>query len=209
LESWDLEETFFELWEDERLARQLHLPLQSGCGSTLRRMARKTSPDSFAELVTAARSAVPGLAVTTDVIVGFPGESDGEYEESLKFVRQLGFAGGHVFTYSARPGTAAAEMPDQVAHSVRKARSTQMRTVIEKSASEYRALFLGSTLDVLWESATTLGPDGWSVSGLTDNYLRVTAPAPQRIWNQITPAKLTSLTEKGLSGQIQPGGVLS
>jgi threonylcarbamoyladenosine tRNA methylthiotransferase MtaB len=206
LEPWDLDETFFELWGEERLARQLHLPLQSGCGSTLRRMARKISPDSYARLVQTARSAIPDLAVTTDIIVGFPGESDREFEESLTFVRDLDFAGGHVFTYSARQGTAAAEMPNQVPHAVRKARSARMRAVIDQSTRDYRSRYLGRTLDVLWESATALGPHGWSVSGLTDNYLRVKAQAPQQLWNQITPVKLTALTGRGLSGEIQTGG---
>ncbi len=107
---------FFQLWQDPRLCRHLHLPLQSGCAATLRRMARKTTPESFAELVAAARLAIPDIAITTDIITGFPGESEVEFQESLAFVRQMHFAGGHVFTYSARPGTAAARLPDQVPH---------------------------------------------------------------------------------------------
>ena len=82
----------------------LHLPLQSGCESTLKRMARKTTPESFRELVTAARQVMPEVAVTTDIIAGFPGETEQEFAESLAFVRAMDFAGGHVFTYSQRPG---------------------------------------------------------------------------------------------------------
>jgi threonylcarbamoyladenosine tRNA methylthiotransferase MtaB len=81
-----------------------------------------------------------------------------------------------------------------------------MRAVIDQSTRDNRSRYLGRTLDVLWESATALGPHGWSVSGLTDNYLRVKAQAPQQLWNQITPVKLTALTGRGLSGEIQTGG---
>lgn len=206
LEPWDLDEDFFELWEDERLCRHLHLPLQSGCGATLRRMARKTTPDSFRKLVSAARKAISGVAITSDVIVGFPGESEEEFAESLNFVEEMAFAGGHVFTYSARPGTAAARMPNQTPHALRKERSAQMRQVLSQAAQEYGRAFVGEVLPVLWESASALGPDGWQVSGLTDNYLRVKATAPERLWNQITPVRLTSLEEGEFSGELASSG---
>lgn len=202
LEPWDLNADFFELWENSRLCRHLHLPLQSGCAATLRRMARKTMPDSFSILVESARSAVPDIAITTDVIVGFPGESQAEFDESLAFVREMRFSRGHVFTYSARPATAAASIPYQVPHTVRRERNAKMRAVLAESASAYTENFLGQELPVLWESATTLGPDGWCLSGLTDNYLRVKALTTQDLWNQITPVRLTELDVNGLQGQL-------
>lgn len=192
LEPWDLDERFFDLWKDPRLCRHLHLPLQSGSATTLRRMARKTTPAAFTALVSAARSAIPDLAITTDLIVGFPGETEAEFAESLAYVRQVGFAGGHVFPYSARPGTAAARMPGQVKNALRKQRSSLLRAVLDESAAAYQAAFIGQVLPVLWESATGLGPQGWQVSGLTDNYLRVRAIAPRRLWNQITPVRLSA-----------------
>jgi threonylcarbamoyladenosine tRNA methylthiotransferase MtaB len=206
LEPWDLDESFFELWDDERLCRHLHLPLQSGSAATLRRMARKTTPASFAALVRAARSIVADMAITTDVITGFPGETQAEFEESLDFVRAMNFAGGHVFTYSARPGTAAAGMPDQVPHPLRKKRNARMRAALAGSLRRYQERFLGRVLPVLWESATALGPDGWRLSGLTDNYLRVRAGAPQHIWNQITPVRLLDAGPDGLDGELIPLG---
>jgi len=202
LEPWDLEDDFFTLWENNRLARHLHLPLQSGCAATLRRMARKTTPGEYAELVANARLAIPELALTTDVIVGFPGESDIEFEESLSFVKNMNFAGGHVFTYSARTETAAARMPDHVPHDVRKDRNAQMRSVFRASQDAYQEQFLGENIAVLWESATSLGAEGWHLSGLTDNYLRVRAQAPTKLWNQITPVKITEVTTQGLIGSI-------
>jgi threonylcarbamoyladenosine tRNA methylthiotransferase MtaB len=202
LEPWDLDEDFFTLWEDPRLCRHLHLPLQSGCAATLRRMARKTTPPSFRALVAAARRSIPEIAITTDIIVGFPGETDGEFAESLAFVQEMGFSGGHVFTYSARPGTAAERMPGQIPFELRKKRSAQMRSILADSAAAYQACFLGRVLPVLWESTTAVGPEGWQLSGLTDNYLRVNAQGPQHIWNRITPVKLTGFTEDGILGKM-------
>jgi threonylcarbamoyladenosine tRNA methylthiotransferase MtaB len=203
LEPWDLDAEFFSLWQDPRLCRHLHLPLQSGSAATLRRMARKTTPESFVSLVAAARLAIPGVAITTDVIAGFPGESEAEFAESLEFVRRMRFAGGHVFTYSARPGTAAARMSEQVPHPVRKERNAQVRHILGEAALEYQGLFLGSVLPVLWESTAAIDPQGWRMSGLTDNYLRVTAHAGQHLWNRITLVRLTALDKNGILGTVE------
>jgi threonylcarbamoyladenosine tRNA methylthiotransferase MtaB len=206
LEPWDLDADFFRLWENPRLCRHLHLPLQSGCAATLRRMARKTTPGSFAALLAAVRSIVPEMAITTDVIVGFPGESEDDFAESMEFISQMGFARGHVFTYSARPGTAAARMPDQVPHAVRKERNAFARELLARSARLYQGGFLGRVLPVLWESATAFGPDGWQLCGLTDNYLRVSTQAPRHCWNRITPVQLVGIHEETLIGKLQPCG---
>lgn len=202
LEPWDLSPDFFHLWEDPRLARHIHLPLQSGSRATLRRMARKTTPESFAELVANARQMKPDMAITTDVIAGFPGETEAEYQESLDFISRMRFAGGHVFTYSERKGTAAATMPNQVHHPIRKQRNAQIRDILHKSALDYSARFVGSHTDVLWETAELLGPDIWTLSGLSDNYLRVRAEAPKKMWNQITPVYLTAVADGGMIGRV-------
>jgi threonylcarbamoyladenosine tRNA methylthiotransferase MtaB len=202
LEPWDLDDDFFTLWQDQRLARHLHLPLQSGSAATLRRMARKTTPNDFARLVAAAREHIPEVAITTDVIAGFPGESESEFNESLAFVSQMNFAGGHVFTYSARPGTAATRMSDQVPSAIRKERNALLREVFEQSATLYQSRFVGKRLAVLWESSSKVEADRWRISGLTDNYLRVTAQAPRQLWNQITPVQLTGLGDGGLVGVL-------
>jgi threonylcarbamoyladenosine tRNA methylthiotransferase MtaB len=202
LEPWDLSSDFFELWKDPRLCRQLHLPLQSGSESTLRRMVRRTSPGSFSSLVAAARQVIPDIAITTDLIAGFPGETDQEFEETLQFVREMNFSGGHVFTFSPRPGTAAARLPDQVPFPIRKERNARLRQILEASASSFQSRFIGQTLNVLWESTTTLGPDGWHLNGLTDNYLRIHTTSSQYLWNQITPVRITRFTERGLAGEV-------
>lgn len=203
LEPWDLDADFFSLWQDPRLCRHLHLPLQSGSAAVLRRMARKTTPESFLGLVNAARRAVPDMAITTDVIVGFPGESDAEFAESQAFLSEAQFAGGHVFSYSARAGTAAARMPRQVPNAVRKQRSADLHVLFAQAAARYAEGFVGQELGVLWENNAAYGPSGWRMSGLTDNYLRVTAYAPQHLWNQITPVRLERYSNDGLFGIIQ------
>lgn len=202
LEPWDLDQDFFSLWDNPRLARHLHLPLQSGSAATLRRMARKVTPESYAQLIQAARVVMPDVAITTDIIAGFPGEREKEFAESLDYVRQMAFADGHVFTYSERPNTAAATMPNSVPHSERKARNAQIRAVLEKSATAYRQSFVGQQRSVLWENVTKLGAQRWTLNGLTDNYLRVIAEAPRDLWNQITPVMLTERNEHGLLGVI-------
>jgi len=203
LEPWDLDETFFQLWENPRLCRHLHLPLQSGSASVLRRMARKTNPESFARLVEAARGRIPELAVTTDLIAGFPGESAAEFTETLAFVQAMDFAGGHVFTYSRRPGTPAARMQGQVRSELARSRSQQLRRVLDQTARSYRRRFLGRILSVLWESTDQLNGDGWTMEGLTDNYLRVSVKTPEPRWNRLDPVRLTAEAPDGLSGEIQ------
>lgn len=202
LEPWDLDADFFGLWENIRLCRHLHLPLQSGSVSVLKRMARKTTPADFAALAAQARTLIPNVAITTDVITGFPGETDEEFAETLEFVRAMGFAGGHVFTYSARPGTPAERMKGQVRGDVSKVRSALLREAFAGSAAAYRRQFLGQALSVLWESSSQLSDAGWMLEGLSDNSIRVTAVAPEIRWNQRDTVYLTGEITAGLSGEI-------
>ncbi len=203
IEPWDLDEEFFSLWENDRLCRHLHLPLQSGSSSVLRRMARKTNPEAYAKLVATARRYCPDIALTTDLIAGFPGETDLEFFETVDFVRELSFAGGHVFTYSPRPGTKAAEMPNQVPFEVRKKRNAILRDLFAQSAQNYQRGFLNQTIPVLWESVIEMDSKSWNLRGLTDNYMRVNSQAPGNFWNQITPVRLSQIQEGCLLGEIQ------
>ncbi len=202
LEPWDLHPSFFELWEDQRMCPHLHLPLQSGSGKILRRMARKVTPDSFANLVATARSMIPGIAITTDVIVGFPGEGLEEFNESLNYVHSIGLSGGHVFTYSPRPGTAAASFPNQVSLPVKKIRNAQMRQILSEDGDRYAQGFIDNTLDVLWESADGYGDRGWHMHGLTGNDLRVAAASSTERWNEISRVKLTRYNQGTFTGEI-------
>lgn len=202
IEPWDVSPALIELVNEDRVARHLHLPLQSGSKETLRRMARAITPKRYAELVRMIRSRVPDIALTTDLITGFPGESDLEFRESLNFVQEMEFAGGHVFTYSAREGTPAANFSDQVPHPVRKERNAQMREEIGKSQFAYQKQFLGRKLDSLWESAVETVPGRWLARGITDNYLRVKAEADHDLWNQITAVKLKKIEDSMIIGEV-------
>jgi len=203
LEPWDLDADFFRLWEDERMCQHLHLPLQSGCGATLKRMARKTTPASFRDLVAAARQVMPDAAITTDVIAGFPGETEDEFAESLDFIKEMNFAGGHAFTYSARPGTGAARLGGQVRYEVRKKRNAILREVFQEGSRAYREKFVGQKMSVLWESVTEMNGQGWQMEGLTGNYLRVKAVASQPLWNQVSLVRLQSNDRNGLLGSFE------
>ena len=202
LEPWDLDAEFFSLWENRRLCQHLHLPLQSGCAATLRRMARKTTPESYRDLVAAARAVMPEVAITTDVIAGFPGETESEFQESLGFVRDNHFAGGHAFSYSSRAGTGAARMAGQVPPQIRKMRNAAYRELFERSAATYRERFVGQMTTALWESTSRLDERGWQMEGLTGNYLRVTARSTRPLWNELSCVRLESASGDVLTGSI-------
>jgi threonylcarbamoyladenosine tRNA methylthiotransferase MtaB len=201
LEPWDLDADFFSLWQNPRLGQHLHLPLQSGCDATLRRMSRRTNTATFAELVRVARAAIPDVSITTDIIVGFPGETEAEFDESLNFVKEMAFAKLHVFRYSRRDMTAAASMRGQIPPEVRAERSHRMHMLSGKLEQAFRQRFLGRTMDVLWETGE---PDGQTLlwKGLTDNYLRVSAPGGPGLRNNITPVHLMTEADDGLIGRI-------
>jgi threonylcarbamoyladenosine tRNA methylthiotransferase MtaB len=193
LEPWDLTPDFFDLWADPRLCPHLHLPLQAGCNATLRRMARRTTVESFADLVAAARARIPDLALTTDLIAGFPGETEAEFEETARYVEQIGLARLHVFSYSPRPGTAAARMAGQVPHAVRKERRRRLVELSDRLWADYRRAHLGRRLNVLWESARGATPEGFVWAGFTPNCLRAVTVSLEMIGNTITAARLVRL----------------
>jgi threonylcarbamoyladenosine tRNA methylthiotransferase MtaB len=169
-------------------------------------MARKTTPESFRALIGAARDVLPEAAVTTDIIAGFPGETEDEFAETLDFVREINFAGGHVFTYSARPATGAARMKGQVRPEVRKKRNHILTDLLEESAKSYREKFVGRKMSVLWESTSEMGEWGWKMEGHTENYLRVNAFAPSPRWNQIDAVSLDEVDGDRLKGVITNEG---
>ncbi|NMC12695.1 MAG: MiaB/RimO family radical SAM methylthiotransferase [Chloroflexi bacterium] len=201
LEPWDLNDDFFKLWENPRLCPHLHLPLQSGSAGVLRRMGRKVTPQSYAYLLAQARQVIPEVAITTDLIAGFSGETETEFDEGLTFVQQMEFAGGHVFTYSPRPGTAAYGLQPQIPLSLRKERSARLRLILEEANRSYRMRYIHKCSSVLWERAEKFG-SGYIMEGLTANYLHVTAFSPVPLWNQFSEVRLDAVTKDGLQGTI-------
>ena len=198
LEPWDLNESFFRLWENGRLCRQLHLPLQAGCDATLRRMGRRVSTAEFARLVEVARAVVPDMAVTTDVIVGFPGEDEFAFRASYDFVAEMEFARLHVFRYSPRPGTAAVRLPDAVPREIRDARARVVRELGARQAFRFRRRFVGGEMAVLWERRR----HGRLWAGLTDNYLQVVTNSADNLHNRLTTTRLLALQDNHLVGEV-------
>ncbi len=204
LEPWDLDAEFFEVFRSPRLLPHLHLPLQSGCDKTLRRMARRTSREEFSKLVRDARRAVPDLAISSDIIVGFPGETDGEFEQSIALVEELAFSRLHIFRYSRREGTLAEKMADQVPGPVAQERSRRMHALAADLENRFNSKLVGRTTDVLWETAEDHG-DAVRWSGLTPNYVRVSATTTpdEDLMNVVTPTEIVEVVPGGVVGRIQ------
>ena len=184
------------LWRDSRLCPHFHLSLQSGSDAVLKRMKRRYNIDDYRRVVSLIRDSVPDVAITTDVIVGFPGETDAEFQVTLDFCRQMQFARIHVFPFSSRPGTEAADMPQQVPTDVKKQRGQQMLALAKESALSFRKRFLFRTMNVLWEQQS-----GGVWSGLTGNYIKVYARNDKDLTNRILPVEFEKLYRDGVWGE--------
>jgi len=200
LQPHEISPEFIRLWREPRLCRHFHLSLQSGSDGILERMGRHYSADDFEQTVALIRSVVPDAAITTDVIVGFPGETEDESQESYNFCKKLSFVRIHVFPYSSRPATAAAQMPGQVRAQVKKSRSQKMLALAEESACDFRQQFLGRTMPILWEQKSN---GLWS--GLSDNYIKVYIRSNDDLTNELLPVKLVKLYKDGVWGEIVDG----
>ena len=198
VEPWGLPECFWPLFENPRLMPHLHLPLQSGADSLLKRMARRCKTAEFARIVETARAAVPDFNITTDVIVGFPGETDAEWAQTLTFVEAIGFGDLHLFSYSARPGTAAAEMPHQVPAEVKRARSRQLHALRLRLKRAWLERQLGTVQPVLIEGVAS-GPEAAAMPrfGYTPGYLPVqVATEGADLSNRIIPVRIEGVLDR-------------
>ncbi|MFC2041975.1 tRNA (N(6)-L-threonylcarbamoyladenosine(37)-C(2))-methylthiotransferase MtaB [Chloroflexota bacterium] len=186
---------FVAVWRDDRLCPHFHLSLQSGSDTALKCMKRRYSTADYQKAVSSIRQIVPEAAITTDIIVGFPGETEAGFEESYDFCRQMVFARIHVFPYSPRPGTEAALMPGKVKERVKRQRCQRMLALAEESAANFMRQFQGMILPVLWENE-----EGGFWSGLTGNYIRVYARSSNDLTNKLLPTKLMEVWGKGMWG---------
>lgn len=202
IEPWDIDDHFLDLWQDRRMCRHLHIPLQSGCVDTLKRMARRTTPDKFRRLLSQIKTRIPEMAITTDVIVGFSGETEDAFQESLAFIQEMEFAGGHVFRFSPRMGTPAFDLPGRVNGRIAHQRSEEIRIALRKSESNYWQKFIGREVLVLWESSTQSDDGRWILHGLTDNYLPVSTISSENRWNQMDSVKLTTPNENFIISEL-------
>jgi threonylcarbamoyladenosine tRNA methylthiotransferase MtaB len=190
---------FVALWQDPRLCPHFHLSLQSGSDAVLQRMKRKYTSAAYRNAVSLIRNIVPDAAITTDVIVGFPGETDAEFRETLDFCQAIKFAKIHVFPFSPRPGTSAAGMPNQVSDAVKKERTGRMLDQAKAYAREFHQSFIGQRMEVLWEQQA-----GGVWSGYTPNYIKVYLKSPGDLANTVTSVELLKLYRDGLWGESTP-----
>lgn len=183
LEPWNFKFDWLRIWETfpGRMCRHLHMSLQSGSAGVLQRMRRHYTPAVYREKVDALRRTVPEMAVTTDLIVGFPGETDAEHRGSLEFVREIEFADAHVFSFSPRPGTDAAKMDEPVNPKIKAVRYREMCAATRASRERYVGRFVGRPIEVLWEKEQANGRR----MGLSDHYLKVESEASESTFNEI------------------------
>lgn len=202
IEPWDVDEKLISLWQDPRMCPQFHLPLQSGSDRILKLMARKMDTAGFSNLVQMIRNHIPDAAITTDIIVGFPGETQADFEESLQFIRKIQFSAGHPFSYSARQGTPAARFTGQINGIEKHIRSNLVKDVFNESSLAFREQWLGKEVEVLWESSKKDGSQ-WCMGGWSKEYIRVEALSPSLAWNEVQTVKITAVTEDGCRGEVQ------
>lgn len=195
---WDLDAELLELFSDARLCRHLHLSLQSGSTTVLRRMRRPYTLEQFANAVELVRAKIADVAITTDVIVGFPGEADVEFQESLEFVERMKFARVHMFPYSPREGTLAAKLPLHVSDLLKDVRAKAMQRVADVARQNFSRQNIGRTFNVLYEEQTNVSG---IYSGYTDNYIRVTTRSDENLSNRILPTRLIEIVDDGVRGE--------
>ena len=179
------------------LCPQFHLSMQSGSDSVLQRMRRKYDTEQYLASVALLKGAFPGCAVTTDMIVAFPGETEEEYAQSLVFIQKCGFADMHIFPYSRRPGTPADKMPGQHTNEIKETRSRRAIAVAREMSETYREAMIGSLQEVLFEE-----PEGKWFTGHTPNGVKVFAPG-EKLHNKICSVRITELYAEGVLGNVE------
>lgn len=192
------DEDIAEMAKLKKLCPQFHLSLQSGCDETLKRMNRHYDTAEYARIVNRLREAFPGCAITTDIMVGFPGETEEEFAKSLAFAQQIGFAKAHVFAYSIRAGTRAATMPDQLTNAQKEERSARMIQTTGATAATYLKAQIGTVQPVLFESR--VGEFGFE--GYTPSYSPVSVASSEPLSGTIRKVKIVDATESGCIGEL-------
>lgn len=200
LESVEVEPRLLDLMAREpRLCRHLHLPLQSGCDKILRSMHRPYDTNRFKELLDTIRSKVPQIAITTDIIVGFPGETEKDFENTLNFVKKCAFAKMHIFPYSRRQGTLAASMPGQVSEIVKKERTARLISLDKDMHNTALKSLIGKEEEVLFEQPI----DDKHMEGLCSSYMRVVATGGRELAGEIRKVRLYGLSGEYLLGELK------
>jgi threonylcarbamoyladenosine tRNA methylthiotransferase MtaB len=197
LQAQDISADLTGLWTDPRLCPHFHLPLQSGSNTVLGVMRRRYTADQFRKAAATIRQAVPDVAITTDVIAGFPGETEDDFRATLELCHEMGFAAMHCFPYSRRPQTGAAKMAGHLPPEIRRERLERLLEVAGESSAAFRRQYTGRTMDVLWEQES-----GGRWQGLTGNYIRVYTAANEDLTNRLLRTRIDELEAEGVSGTI-------
>ena len=196
IEPWDVDEALIDLFQDPRMCSHLHIPIQSGSDTILRAMRRPSSAAKLQELFAMIHAKAPHIVVTSDFLVGFPGESENDFEETFKIVNQLGIVGGHVFSYSAMPGTVAAQLENPVQNTISKIRNKRMRELLAGRADEHLISKINLVEDVLFESKLRIDEHVYW-SGLGKDMSRIIVPCDKDLRNSIHKVKLEAIDPKG------------
>ncbi|MDD3706408.1 MAG: tRNA (N(6)-L-threonylcarbamoyladenosine(37)-C(2))-methylthiotransferase MtaB [Clostridiaceae bacterium] len=183
-----------------KICGHFHLSLQSGCDETLKRMNRKYTTGEYRKTVKKLREVFTDVAITTDLIVGFPGETDEEFQKTVDFIGEIAFSGMHVFKYSQRSGTPAAEYINQIKPQVKDARSKVITAIAEKNEEKFKKTFIGRCKSVLYEHP--IHYEQSLFEGLTDNYIRVVSESQEDIRGKIIETTLMELKEDYMTGSI-------
>ena len=201
IEPWEVDDELVDAMAAPKVCRHLHIPLQSGDDGVLRAMNRPYDSRTYADLIDGVRSRVPGIGVTTDVIVGFPGETDDAFENTCGLVRRVGFSRLHVFRYSVRRRTAAASMPDQVDEKTKKARSERLIELGLEGMRGFAESFTGQNLEVLVESRNS---ENGMLVGFTDNYIETVFPGPSSLRGRVAEVRIQkALTDGRAQGVLE------
>ncbi len=200
VEPWDLPDDFFSLFENPRLMPHIHLPLQSGADTVLRRMSRRCKTAEFTQLIEQARHAIPNFNVTSDIIVGFPSETDEEWQQTLDYVESIGFGHLHIFSYSPREGTKAARLANPVDNEIKKQRSKELHQLAMKMKQQMLVTQKGLIVEVLWEQAKENNTGQMLYTGYAPNYLKVetvvnnTISKTNSLKNRITQVRINDFS---------------
>ena len=205
LQAHEISPNLLQRWESKRLCPHFHVPLQSGSDRVLKAMRRRYDTKTFRAAVNMIRERVPGAGITTDVIAGFPGETEEDHTEALTLVAEIGFTDAHVFPYSQRPGTSAHYLPDQIDPNIKRRRAAEISETAQAGYKAFRAHMLGTVRPVLWETAKPVGDDTRQWSGLTDNYVRVSAVSAEDLGHDITDARLGTLSGQTVQAEVVRG----
>ncbi len=202
LEPWDFSDELIEVLKDDRICNHFHIPMQTGSPTVLKRMNRPSSPEFYRVLAAKLLEAKGSVGITTDIIVGFPGETEYEFEETMQLIKDLPLTGGHVFQFSPMKGTVAAGMSSQIKSGILKGRSRELICLFQQKTNMYLQTKLGTAASVLWEGSRKIAGENW-LSGLSTDNLRVAVPFRPGLKNSISNVMLQSfLTDNVLLGTL-------